>query len=275
MFKVLAILAFVGAISTTARADDSSEQRLRFVASRLDVKLELEKGDSQLPLLLETIAAIASSTQDDKKQDAKKQLKILINDDQFSKLGPSKDAFDSEKTSIKFRDKVERFPLSTVLDAICAQIDAGYIVRSEFIEIVPMWILRKELNHPHGPDSDLRNLVIRFYDNVPLQTAFNDLAEKYNRNVILSPLAQKEMEQKVTARLINVPFDAAVETLADMADLKLVRKSNVTLVTTKEQATVLNAEYEKRHKAERERPAPGFFPLRPLSLPRGLELPSK
>ena len=72
------------------------------------------------------------------------------------------------------------------------------------------------------------------------------------RTVLRSPSAEKELEKVVTARLLNVPFEIAVETLADLADLKAVRKANVLLVTTKKQATALNAEHEKRLKTERE-----------------------
>jgi hypothetical protein len=51
--------------------------------------------------------------------------------------------------------------------------------------------------------------------------------------------------------LINVPSETAVQTLADMADLKLVRRPNVLFVTTKEQAAALNSENEKRANMER------------------------
>jgi hypothetical protein len=255
--NLLAISVVVSVASSSARADDPSDSRLRFLASRLDVPLELEKGDSQLPLLLESIAAMASPAQSDK--NPKMQVQILVAEDQFARMNGG---FDPEKTTIKLRNNVDHFPLRTVLDTICCDLDAGYLVRRDFIEIVPIETLRKELNYPDGPNSDLRNLVVRFYDDVPLQAAFNDLAKKYNQNIALSPLVQKELEQKINARLLNVPFDVAVATLADMAELKLVRKANVTLVTTKEQAANLNAEYAKKHKFEREIPvAPKFMGL--------------
>jgi hypothetical protein len=44
---------------------------------------------------------------------------------------------------------------------------------------------------------------------------------------------------------VNIPVDAAVEVLADMAGLKVVRRANAYLVTTKEQAAEIEAEQKK------------------------------
>ena len=272
-FLTLVVLACAGSVPSPVNAEETPDQRLRYVASRLDARIdELDKGDRQLPLLLEQLAVMAAEAPKQKEKDSSK-FKFHMDEKLFAKTNEANAGtfFDLDKVSIKIRNRHVAVPLSTILDTICTQIDAGYVVRNDCIEIVPIQVLRKELNHPNGPDSDLRNLVVRFYDNVPLQTAMNDLAERYNRNVILSPLAQKELDQKITARLLNVPFDVAVEALADLADLKLVRKANVTLVTTREQAAALNAEYEKRHKAERERPT---SPRERLSVPVPLNFPS-
>jgi hypothetical protein len=51
---------------------------------------------------------------------------------------------------------------------------------------------------------------------------------------------------------LNVPLDTAIELLADMVELKLVRKANVLYVTTPERAEPLLAEEEKRKAAIRQ-----------------------
>jgi hypothetical protein len=202
------------------RADERSEQRMRFLASQLVVPLaEFDEGQVGLALLLDTLGALASPPGGD--TDPDKTVKIVL--------------------SVAFNQ----------LDK--GTFDAGFVVRPDFIEIVPLRILRQELNYPNGFADELRSLAVGFYDKVPLHTALKDLGERYDRNVVLSPLAEKELEKTISARLLNVPVETAVETLADMADLKIVRKANVFFVTTKEQAATLTAEQEKRMKAEQER----------------------
>jgi hypothetical protein len=236
--------------SGNVRADDRSVERLRFLASRLNEPLaEIEKGEVGLMLLLQTIEALASPAEAEQ-DPAKKRVQIVLSD-AFNRLddGP----LDPERKQIRIPTRLVGVSSGAHLRLICEQLDAGYVVRPDYIEIVPIEALRKELNYPNGRADDLRSLVIGFYDKVPLHTALKDLGERYSRTVVLSPLAEKELEKPISARLLNVPFETAVETLVDMADLKLVRKANVFFVTTKEQATTLNAEYEKRMKAERDK----------------------
>jgi hypothetical protein len=251
---VVVLMTCLGAFPATSLAEDRADKGVRYIASRLDAPvIELDKGDSQLPLLLETIATIVTEPGADKHPE--KKIHIIINEDEFKRVTGG--MFDSEKVAIKIRSKLDGMPLSAVLEIICGQIDGGYMVRNDFIEILPVQSLQAELHYPRGVDfdlriidRDLRNLVVRFFDNVPLSSAFNLLAEKYNRTILLSPKAQTALEQKVNLRLVNVPFDIAVETLADVAGLKVVRKSNVFVVTTKEQAATIGEEPEKQPKSE-------------------------
>ncbi len=230
------------------RADEKSEQRVRFLASSLNVQIaELEKGEVGLALLLDTINAMASPPGGEKDPD--KRVPIVLSG-AFNRIDDG--SFDAERKQIKIPNKLVNNRLATVLGLICEQLDAGYVVRADYIEIVPVRTLRQELNYPNGLADELRSLAIGFYDKVPLHAALKDLGDRYNRNVVLSPLAEKELEKAISARLLNVPFDTAVETLADMVDLKVVRKANVLFITTKEQAGTLIAEHEKRMKAERE-----------------------
>jgi len=228
------------------RADDKSEQRLRYLATKLTTRLpEIEKGEVGLALLLQTLEALASVPEGEKDPD--KRVPIILSA-AFNRIDVS---FDAERKQIKI-PRLVGVTLATVLRLICDQIDAAYVVRPDYIEIVPIQTLRQELNYPNGLADELRSPAFGFYDKVPLHKALKDLGERYNRNAVLSPSVEKELETTISARLVNVPFDTAVETLADMADLKLVRKANVFFVTTKEQAATLNTEYEKRMKTQRE-----------------------
>jgi hypothetical protein len=93
--------------------------------------------------------------------------------------------------------------------------------------------MREELNHPYGPDSDLAKLAFSFYDKVPLKKAMSELADRHGSKIAFSPKVEKELEKPVSARLVNVPFDTALEVLANMADLRVSRKGNDFLVTPK------------------------------------------
>jgi len=229
------------------RATDKSEQRVRFLASSLNAPIaELDKGEVGLALLLDTIDALASPPEGVKDPD--KRVSIILSVE-FNNIDLM---FDAERKQIKIPNRLVGVSLATVLRIICDQIDAAYVVRPNYIEIVPIQTLRQELNYPNGSARELLSLAVGFYDKVPLHKALKDLGERYSRNVVLSPLAEKELENSISARLLNVPFDIAMETLADMADLKVVRNANVFFVTTKEQAATLVAEHEKRMKTDRE-----------------------
>jgi type II secretory pathway component HofQ len=94
-------------------------------------------------------------------------------------------------------------------------------------------------------------LIHRFFTKVPLEKALQQVADRYNQNIVFTPEAQAKGETLVTARLVNVPIQTAVETLANMADLRVVRKANVFLVTTKKQAAELNAKNRKRQELKK------------------------
>jgi hypothetical protein len=222
---------------------------LRFQASRLLVPIpEIDKGDILLPLLMEQLSKAIRLPEAINGRD--KQVDIHLNLRAFKDA--TEDKFDFEQQVIQFHSQLRQISLATVLETICAQLNAGYLVRKNRIEILPLPALRKELKCPDALESDLRRLVVRFYEGATIREALEDLADGQGRTVLLSGLVDKEVQKVVNVRLVNVPFDAAVETVANMADLRLVRKANVLLVTNKEQAETLNAEHEQKFKADQE-----------------------
>ncbi len=110
-------------------------------------------------------------------------------------------------------------------------------VRKDFIEIVPVAAPHRAL---FGPGNDCRRLMAHHFEAMTLRQALKQLGAASGRKVSVSPLAQQELETMVTARLVNVSFEAAVATLAQMADLRVVRRGDGLLVTTREQAELLH-----------------------------------
>jgi hypothetical protein len=224
-------------------------ERTRFLADSLHNPIrEIDRGDVPLPLLLDTISAFVSPPE--AARNPNKQVTIVVNVEAFKQATDG--MFDIQKQQIRFESKLTGVPLSGLLEIICEQFNAGYMVRNSFIEILPLQAIRKELNCPHASDSSLRRLVSCFYDRTTIRNALDDLGSTYNRNIVISSRADKHIDTIVDSQLVNVPFETAVETLANLADLRVVRQANVLFVTGKDQAVILNAELAKQLEADRQ-----------------------
>jgi len=79
------------------------------------------------------------------------------------------------------------------------------------------------------------------FDNVPLGKAVKELAARYGVNVVVDPRAvkSKAADNPVTLKVDDVPFEAAIRLLCEMADLKPARMGNVIFVTTEARADKL------------------------------------
>ena len=84
------------------------------------------------------------------------------------------------------------------------------------------------------------------FKQTPLPDALAELAHATGSTVVLDPKSVETIKGKVTAEFLGVPADTAVEVLADMAGLNLVRLGNVYYVTTPGNAEVLRKEAAKR-----------------------------
>lgn len=76
------------------------------------------------------------------------------------------------------------------------------------------------------------------YDAVPFNKAIKELATKYGVSVVVDPkvVKSKTAENPVTLSVDDVPFEAAVRLMCEMADLKPARMGNVIYVTTEARA---------------------------------------
>jgi type II secretory pathway component HofQ len=78
-------------------------------------------------------------------------------------------------------------------------------------------------------------------DNVPLSKALKDLAQSYALNIVLDPrtVKTKAADAPVTLSVDDVPFEAAVRLMCEMANLKPARMGNVIFITTEDRADKL------------------------------------
>jgi hypothetical protein len=117
-----------------------------------------------------------------------------------------------------------------------------FLIRKDHIEITTGQAVRHELSLEADQEAEktsvtgLPPLVWEHLVKVPLEKALRDIAEDTGVNVVLDPRAEKQGSIEVTTTLRNVPVATAVETLAEMAGLAVVRRHNVLFVTTPENA---------------------------------------
>lgn len=157
--------------------------------------------------------------------------------------------------------------LSTILDSM----NATYLVKNGVIEIVPTKHAAKVTKSGISEDENGRArlnepLVSVIVKEKPLNETVAKIAEFHDLTVIVSPQAADAKAAFVTARILNVPADKALELLALQCDLRLVRKGNAYLITSKDQAHELfnekldkerqKIEVEKLREAPAKPPAP-------------------
>jgi hypothetical protein len=80
----------------------------------------------------------------------------------------------------------------------------------------------------------------------PLKEAIQELAESASVGLVVDPRIGDKGKTPVTATLNNVFFDTAVQLLCDMADLQVFQMDAVFYLTTKENATKLEAQQKPR-----------------------------
>lgn len=94
----------------------------------------------------------------------------------------------------------------------------------------------------------------------PFATAAAQLAADTGANVVVDPRLKDKATAAVTLKLDDVPLETAVRLLAEVADLRAVRMSNVLFVTTPERAEKLRPDADGPVPAS---PASPVFPIGP------------
>jgi len=149
--------------------------------------------------------------------------------------------------------KVKGLPLASVLRQVLSEKGATYLVRRAHIEIVPIGVAAREAKISGNDDAGnvqlSQPLVSAIYKEKPLNEALADLAEEHDLTIVIAPQAADNKAGFVTARLLNVPADRAIELLALQADLRIVKKGASFFVTSKEHANeMFNEQHERKQK---------------------------
>lgn len=85
----------------------------------------------------------------------------------------------------------------------------------------------------------LRQRVSVDCDGTAFATAAKQLAADNGANIVIDPRLKEKANAAVTLKLDDVPLESAVRLMAEVADLSVVRMSNVLFVTTPERAEKL------------------------------------
>jgi RNA polymerase sigma factor (sigma-70 family) len=157
-------------------------------------------------------------------------------------------------------------PMKTSLGAVLRKVieripdvQATFLIRKDVIEITTEKALRAELGAPkQQPGGPQLTLVWHDFRKVSVQTALQDIADATGESIVLDPRAEKQAAAVITARLLNVSVESAVDVLSDMAGLEVVRVESVYYVTTPDNAQRLrNKRSPQPLKAKPARPEPG------------------
>jgi hypothetical protein len=166
------------------------------------------------------------------------QLTIIIDSQAF--LDPTGEVGDVEQVPVKL-PRIANIPLGTVLRLVLAQVPLGatYLIRNEFIEIVPA-------RHVTS-GRILRQKVTAAFDKKPLDEALEELADGVGVSVIVDQSLGDKARTPVKATFKNdLSLETAVRLLADMAELQAVRVGNALYVTSRAKADALRTEEEKK-----------------------------
>jgi len=130
-----------------------------------------------------------------------------------------------------------------------ASMDATYLVRGDYIEIIPLAAVANTgaaaMTGSTRPPVPLVSLIVK---EKPLNEVIEKLADQYDLSVVIAPQAGDGRAGFVSARLKNVPPEIALELLAVQSDLRVVRRGSAYLITSREHAEGLFHEaMEKAH----------------------------
>jgi hypothetical protein len=148
-------------------------------------------------------------------------------------------------------DTVLRRVLAALTKTAPLKSPATYLIRKDRIEITTEDAVREELGLPASRRDEEGNAIDRLpplvweeFSKVTLEQALRRIADATDVSVLLDPRAGEKAKTELTANLRNIPVETAVELLADMAGLAVVRRGNVLYVTSAENAQKLRKSKE-------------------------------
>lgn len=224
MLIACALALALVSVPTSARAADPAKNTLEAVLAALDSETALREGQNvnELPLF-------------ELLQDLSKRhgIAFAILEKPFAEMDQNVRESKPNVTATNLRGLTVRQLLNVTLDSM----NATYIVRNDRVEIVPTGYAAKLTKSELVADGKLAQpLVSTVVKEKPLNETVAKLAETYELNVFVSPQAGDARTAFVSARLMNVPADKALELLALQADLRVMKKGNAFVITSREHA---------------------------------------
>jgi type II secretory pathway component GspD/PulD (secretin) len=92
----------------------------------------------------------------------------------------------------------------------------------------------------------MRQRVSVDVEDMPFDKAVRNLAKNHGLNLVIDPKVMKQSEAPVSLQLENAGIETAVRLLAELANLKAVRMGNVMFVTTEEKAKKIREEEQQQ-----------------------------
>jgi hypothetical protein len=210
-------------------------KRMGFLIQSLQNPLPVDRAIEGVPLkeVIDYLEDVASPPES--KNDPSLRVKIIANDAAFKDLyGPK---FRIEDAKIKV-PRLTGAKLETALRIVCEQIQgSALVVRNDTIEITTF----DKAFGRRRTDWDSPILVYHNVVKQPLSEVLDYLGARHERTIALDARLGEHAKTHITVRLLNVPFETAVETVSEMAGLRAVRKENTLYVTTLEHAKALIA----------------------------------
>lgn len=256
-------VVFAAAVHRVAVADDRKESKAApadptaELLAKLRQPVTLPAGEMSLA---EFAAAVEKAT----------GVGVAINERAFSTDGENGDPAELPVRPARFKGATA----ADVLRHTVARHGATFVVRRTHVEILPLAAARREAKLSTGTDGngdpiEPAPLVSAVFKEKPVNEALAELAAEHDLTVVVAPQAGDHKTTCVSARLLNVPADKAVELLAVQADLRVVRRGAAFLVTSKDHAEQLFNERMDREqrKIELENARNPAFNRNPNNLP--------
>lgn len=156
--------------------------------------------------------------------------------------------------------------LEKILSRLPNKSGAAILIRPSHFEITTGAYLRDEVW-----GKDFKGPILPVVHSAALKTALDEalasLANDAGMNITLDSRIGKKAQTPITTHLINVPVDAALFLLTDMADLSFVRIDNGFYVTSRERVAAMKRDWKERRpeKPAAAAPVPTIDPTRPAT----------
>jgi RNA polymerase sigma factor (sigma-70 family) len=186
------------------------------------------------------------------------RLTFDIDERAFGEAGYTDKSVLQEPIAVQPIPRISGVSHATVLRKILSRIttpvgkEATYLLRPDHILITTRdkaWnkIYPGKATGEHIPEHQWNVPIVNVaFDKRPLGEGLIELSALEGLNILIDPRVDEKAKTPVSATLLNVPADAAIRVLADMADLQPAFLDNVIYLTSKENAKRLEQETKKR-----------------------------